>query len=255
MVQFDKNAWLSFKTGQTSGYRFADPIGVARANPEIDSDTAKRTEYRTGLLNTARGSISIFDKNGDGLLSKQEYISEQNYFHRSMTGQNADSLMLRKEFNCLDLDGDGFIDYKERANEISYLDRTKETNQKNGVITSDSEMREARFLLRGRLSEELDYNYDSFNMENLGEEGDIDESIKLKQPKVSNSVENSDDEWQSVMTMLSLMSMMGMMNNPYSGYYSNPYGLVNNSFGMNNNYQNTLQLFIIMSLLSRMEQN
>ena len=279
MVQFDANAWLSYKTGQTSGYRFADPIGVARANRNINSDVAERTEYRRGLLSTAKGSISIFDKNGDGVLSKQEYINEQNYFHRSMTGEDADAGMLRKEFDALDYNCDGFIDYKERANEISYLDRTKETNKKNGVITSDSEMREARLLLKGNLPDELDYNYDSFNMKNLGEKGDVDDSLELKQSNVSNVVENGDEEWQSIMTMLNLMSMMGMMNNnSYNSYYNNPYSFGNNScscgnnffglgnnnsyfgnnsFGMNNtnNSQNILQLLLIMTLLSQMGQN
>ena len=221
MTLFNADAWIAYKTGQVSGYRFADPQRAVAKYSDADRKTAARSEYRQGLINTAQGSISIFDKNDDGKLSAREYYREQNYFHQRATGGiNADRNAIMEEFDCLDINGDGFIDYKERANELSYLDRTKESNSNNGVITADGEMREARQLLRGNLAHDLDYNYDTYKMENLGEVGDIDKDLTLK---TSNPFgQRYDRGYGNSDSMLGLIMLMMLMGNS------------SNSFGMNN---------------------
>ena len=183
MTLFNADAWIAYKTGQIPGYRFADPQAAVQRYPHANRRSVERSEYRQGLMNTAQGSISLFDKNDDGKLSAREYYREQNYFHQFMTGMDVDRRKINKEFKALDINGDGFIDYKERANELSYLDRTKDSGRKNGVIDQDASYNEGYLLDHnyGKLQRGLRNNYNRKNdpMGTLGEDGDINKALTL----------------------------------------------------------------------------
>ena len=129
MTVFNINAWRDFITGKTSSYRFA---------PE----NCSKSEYMQGLLNSARGIISIFDNNKkDMKLDLNEYLTAHrtynkmnNYGHDFWTNDKIKEEKIKKysdRFNKLDINQDGFLSEKEIANELSIDDYYKVVGKEN----------------------------------------------------------------------------------------------------------------------------
>lgn len=175
MTQFNVDAWLRFCSGKTAGYSFADPEAAAKANP--NNSKAARTEYRQGLMNTAQGVIGLFDSNNDNKQSFEEYCNEQKRY-AELSGQDNSTFDTEKwqaEFSALDVNNDNYLDYKERANELSILDQNKDKNEQDGSIDTSSFKRiynDNKTILPSIMKE----NYADNNITNLGEDGDIKES-------------------------------------------------------------------------------
>ena len=127
MTSFNSAAWLNFNAGKANSYRFAE-----KGSSEAD--------YMKGLLNTAKGVISIFDQNNDQKQSLNEYLNSQRKYAELAMGFDTwdnDGVKERatkrftERFNQLDVNKDGFIDEKELANELNVIDSLKVTGDRN----------------------------------------------------------------------------------------------------------------------------
>ena len=68
---------------------------------------------------------------------------------------------------------DGFIDYKETANEISLADVYDRTNQDGKIDAIGFHALYNDKVSPAKLKQELKINYETMKLKNLGEEGDI----------------------------------------------------------------------------------
>lgn len=211
---FNELLWKQYSTGQVSSFRFADP----------DNSSDARTEYRKGLYNTSVGRISLFDQNKDGKLSLNEYINEQSSFldTASQTLPKAQRTVLdnqraNREFKSLDINSDGFLDYKEIASELSLLDQI--SGETDGKFDSY-----AHAKLHGNGNDEirtnlLRQNYSDMNLDRLGEAGDIpnittqtDNSVNKPEQEESVTKSNNDsDKFLSVLKKILPMFLIAII--------------------------------------------
>ena len=112
--------WADYVNGVAAQATFANPKEAEAKNPN-DRFAGKR-EYRTGILNAAFGRIADCDEDGDGRISYDEYLKS----HKGAVD---------KDFKNLDVNGDGFLDKFEIANELNLLDSlSSEDNLPDGTI-------------------------------------------------------------------------------------------------------------------------
>ena len=219
---FNMQAWLNYATGKTDSYRFA--------NPENSSDP--RTEYRQGLMNSAKGIISIFDtvgENGkkDGKTSLEEYYNEQNYYMKNNPGVTepydleAQKYAWKQEFKTLDLNGDGYLDYKERANELTLLDANKSTNAEDGSIDRGAANRVFADKNKSQLRSALEDRYDIMKLKNLGEPGDIKQTGSVTGEGQSLSFDNADITKIIELMQNFLQNLLPMMSSILTNFVSN----------------------------------
>ena len=187
-------------------YTFANPEKVAAENP--NNAQAARNEYRLNLARTAKGLIRFFDADGDGKLNLDEFsMKEADCVARvqyKAKGIETDSLDEKgrkefesyrntlkemsaegnkKSFEVLDLDGNGLIDYKEVASEISLAGRYDANGQDGTIeaigyhsIYNDNKSPE-------QANAELKENYQEMNLQNLDEPQD--NTTSTQQPVVA----------------------------------------------------------------------
>lgn len=178
-------------------YRFANPEKAAN---ESSNPKAAGNEYRKGLENISKGLIDTFDTGEkDGRLNFDEFATQYadimertNYYLNR--GEDVDSLsdtqrqeffrlrdllkemhekQAKESFNTLDLNEDGFIDYKEQASEISLADASDRMNRDGTIDLIGFRALYNYKVSPSELKQKLRNEYDTMNLENLGEKGDI----------------------------------------------------------------------------------
>lgn len=182
--------YADYSVGKKPTYTFAKPDEAAAStgNPR-----AARNEYRKGLLGLSRAIVNPFDLDKDNKLSFSEFGTKEadTTLRYLLAQQGRDISMLtdsqkrqylatlktlqaddiKKGFGVLDINEDGFVDDKEIANEISLMDVNDKSGQ-NGTLDRSGH---DRLYTKSPeiLKKELKINYDTMNLKNLGEPGDI----------------------------------------------------------------------------------
>lgn len=142
--------WADYANGVAVQATFAKPKEAEAKNPN-DRFAGKR-EYRTGILNAAFGRIADCDEDGDGRISYDEYVKSHKAAVDNATGHDApinndDDFVdfcnkqynankeQKEDFKNLDVNGDGFLDKFEIANELNLLDSlSSEDDLPDGTI-------------------------------------------------------------------------------------------------------------------------
>lgn len=108
----------------------SEPVQISDLSSFTDKDKTKAAkQYKDDLTKLGKSNVAKMDTNKDGYISKEEYIKEN--------AGGADESQIKNQFEAIDLNNDGVIDYKEMSSAFFAMDADKD-GKSDGVINFTS---------------------------------------------------------------------------------------------------------------------
>lgn len=105
-----------------------EDVTISDLSSFTDKDKTKAAKkYREDLTKLGKSSVAKMDTNKDGYISKEEYLKEN-----ATVGKKSAS----NQFEAIDLNNDGVIDYKEMASSYYAMDAEGDDKKSDGIISA-----------------------------------------------------------------------------------------------------------------------